>query len=99
VSSISTVPAADWERWVSENDAVLLDVREPHEWEKGTLPDAVLIPLGELMGRIEELPKDSPVLCVCRSGSRSAHVAAFLSLHGYDTANMIGGMKALGLQD
>ncbi len=82
-----------------DNDATVLDVREPDEWELGTLPGAVLISQGEIVDRMEELPKDKPVLCVCRSGGRSSNVAAFLSFNGYQTANLSGGMKALGMQD
>lgn len=93
------VDAADWETWVDDNDATVLDVREPDEWELGTLPGAVLIRQGEIVERMQELPQDKPVLCVCRSGARSSNVAAFLSFNGYETANLSGGMKALGMQD
>lgn len=96
---VTHVPAAEWETWVEANRALVLDVREPEEWELGTLPGAMLIPQGELIERIDELPKDRPLLCVCRSGSRSGNVAAFLSFNGYQAANMAGGMKALGMQD
>ena len=96
---VANVVAADWEGWVEENDAVVLDVREPNEWELGTLPDAVLMSQGQIMDRMDELPEDKPILCVCRSGARSGNVAAFLAFNGYAAANMVGGMKALGMQD
>jgi rhodanese-related sulfurtransferase len=99
MGSYSEVDVAAWERWVSEREATILDVREPHEWELGTLPGAVLISQGEIVSRIDELPKDRPVMCVCRSGGRSANVAAFLSFNGFEAANLAGGMKALGMQD
>jgi rhodanese-related sulfurtransferase len=99
MTTIAQVAASEWESWVSENDAVVLDVREPYEWDLGTLPGAVLISQGELIDRIDDLPKDKPVLCVCRSGARSGNVAAFLAFNGYETANLAGGMKALGMQD
>jgi rhodanese-related sulfurtransferase len=94
-----SVPADQWETWVDDNDATVLDVRQPAEWELGTLPDAVLISVGDIVDRLEELPKDRPILCVCRSGDRSSNVANFLSFNGYDAVNMAGGMKALGMQD
>lgn len=97
--SFTQVAAPDWESWVEENDAIVLDVREPDEWRLGTLPGAILISQGEILDRLEELPKDKPVLCVCRSGARSSNVAAFLSFNGYEAANLSGGMKALGMQD
>lgn len=96
---IVQIEGADWEVWVRDNDATVLDVREPDEWELGSLPGAVLISQGDVVARVDELPKDRPVLCVCRSGGRSSNVAAFLAFNGYKTANLSGGMKALGMQD
>lgn len=93
------VEAADWESWVANKDAVVLDVREPDEWELGTLPDALLISQGEVMDRIEEIPGGRPVLCVCASGGRSGNVATFLAFNDYEAANLAGGMKALGMQE
>lgn len=98
MNEVAQVAATDWKTWVEENNAIILDVREPNEWELGTLPDAVLISQGEIMERMEEIPEDHPILCVCRSGDRSGNVAAFLAFNGYEAANMAGGMKALGMQ-
>jgi len=100
VSGIALVPAAEWESWIEENDGVVLDVREAYEWELGTLPGALRISMGELLDRIDDLPRERPILCVCRSGSRSQQVAAYLAMSGFTgAANMTGGMKSLGLQD
>jgi rhodanese-related sulfurtransferase len=99
MSLIAQVDAADWESWVEDNDATVLDVREQDEWDLGTLPKAVLMSQGDVVARFEEIPKDKPVLCVCRSGGRSSNVAAFLAFNGYEAANLSGGMKALGMQD
>lgn len=94
-----SVEAANWQIWVEANSGVVLDVREPNEWELGTLPGATLISQSDLLDRLEELDKSKPVLCVCRSGGRSSNVAVFLSFNGFRVANMEGGMKALGMQD
>jgi rhodanese-related sulfurtransferase len=100
VAGFETVDAADWESWVEGNQAMILDVREAEEWALGTLPGSVLISMSEMIDRLDELPRDRPILCVCRSGNRSHHVARYLSLVGFPTvANMAGGLKALGLQD
>lgn len=100
MNQVPTVPAEDWEPWASGRDAVVLDIREEYEWSLGTLPGATLIAMSELVDRIDELPKDRAILCVCRSGSRSHQVAAYLIHLGFaDVANMAGGMKALGMQD
>jgi rhodanese-related sulfurtransferase len=95
-----SVEYSEWETWVEDNDAIVLDIRQPFEWELGTLPDSVLIPMTDLLSRIDELPKDRSILCVCRSGSRSGRVAAYLRSVGFArAANMEGGLKALGMQD
>ena len=100
VQRVEVVPADNWEEWVTDNDAVILDVRQPSEWKLGTLPGALLIPMSDLISRVEEIPRDRPVLCVCRSGSRSERVASYLSISGFTRpVNMGGGMKALGMQD
>ncbi len=53
------------------NGAYILDVREPSEWNEFHMPDSTLIPLGQLPGRISELPTDRLIVVVCRSGNRS----------------------------
>ncbi len=98
--TIDTVPAAEWEAWLSENDGVVLDIREPFEWAQGVLPAAIQISMGEIPTRMSELDTDRAYLVVCRSGGRSHQVAAYLTMNGYEqVANLAGGMKALGLQD
>ncbi len=74
--------------------ALLLDVREPDEWQAGHAPGAVHIPLGELGARAGELPRDTRIVAVCRSGQRSNRAAAALRQSGLDAANLAGGMQA-----
>ncbi len=74
--------------------AVLLDVREPQEWQAGHAPQADHIPLGELESRLAELPRDRQIICVCRSGRRSALAAQQLVAHGHQAVNLTGGMTA-----
>lgn len=70
----------------------LLDVREEDEFEEAHIPGAILIPLGELQQRLNELPKDKEIVCVCRSGSRSAWATQLLTGSGFQASNMQGGM-------
>ncbi len=96
--SLST--AGIWEMqpvWLAENRnaAVVLDVREPAEYigPLGHIRDATLIPLGQLAARAGELPKDKPIVAVCRSGGRSAQATAILQKAGFEkVANLTGGM-------
>lgn len=77
-------------------DAQLVDVREPHEVTRGTLPGALNIPLGELPARLDELDTDRRVVLVCRSGARSATAAEYLTAQGFvDVVNLTGGMLAV----
>ena len=74
--------------------AVLLDVREPQEWQAGHAPQADHIPLGQLESRLGELPRDRQIVTVCRSGRRSALAAQQLAAHGNQAVNLTGGMAA-----
>jgi rhodanese-related sulfurtransferase len=74
--------------------AVMLDVRENDEWAAGRAPLAVHIPLSDLPDHLEDLPLDRVVVCVCRSGGRSLRAAHFLTEHGFEAANLDGGMIA-----
>ena len=74
--------------------ALLLDVREPEEWDGGHAPDARLVPMGEVPARRDELPHDRRIVVVCRSGGRSAAVTDALRRHGLDAVNLAGGMCA-----
>lgn len=83
--------------WLEEHrDAVLiLDVREPHEFDGplGHIAGARLLPLGQLAERAGELPRDRPIVTVCRSGSRSAQAVTVLQRAGFTrVANLAGGM-------
>jgi glyoxylase-like metal-dependent hydrolase (beta-lactamase superfamily II)/rhodanese-related sulfurtransferase len=89
-----------WEvepHWLEENLATVhvLDVREPSEFTGplGHIRGALLVPLGELATKAKDLPKDKPIVTVCRAGSRSAHATAILNKAGFnDVANLPGGM-------
>jgi len=74
----------------------LIDVREEHEYEEANL-GGILIPLGTLPDRIEELEawKDEEIVVHCRSGSRSANAKAFLTSKGFtNVRNLLGGILA-----
>ena len=73
----------------------ILDVREEDEFigPLGHIEGAVLIPLGQLAERVEELKRDQPIVAVCRAGSRSAQATAILQQAGFsEIANLNGGM-------
>ena len=84
---VPTVPADE-----VPSDAVLLDVREDDEWVTGHAEGATHIPMGEVPARLDDVPEGDPLYVVCRSGGRSARVAAWLNQNGYDAVNVGGGM-------
>lgn len=76
------------------SDAILLDVREQHEWDAGHAPQARHLAMSELASRVAEIPADITVVCVCHVGGRSAAVADALNRAGYNALNLRGGMEA-----
>lgn len=96
--AVEQVAAIRGQEWAAEKRALVIDVREPHEWAMGTLPGAELIRLNDLPGRLPELDRSRATLIVCRTGNRSNAAAAFLARHGFDrVANLRGGLFALGM--
>ena len=73
---------------------VLIDVREPHEYQICRIPYAKLIPLGQLPQRVNELDRDIEIVAHCKSGMRSAKAVDLLKKAGYRARNMKGGILA-----
>ena len=62
---------------------VLLDVRTPEEYRQAHLRGSVLIPLGELGKRVQEIPRNRPLLVYCAVGARSVSAAGYLATRGF----------------
>ena len=73
---------------------VLIDVREPHEYQICRIPTAKLIPLGELPQRLNEFDPDIEITAHCKSGMRSAKAVGLLKQAGFRARNMKGGILA-----
>ncbi len=73
--------------------AVVLDVRNPDEYESGHVPGAVLIPLGELSERREDIPDGEPVYVICAMGGRSLQATKAMVGAGYQAVSVAGGTK------
>ena len=76
----------------------LLDVREPWEYQEGHVPGAQLIPLGELEQRVNEVPRDRPILAICHSGQRSLAAAGYLQQLGYTSVSNVDGGTAAWIE-
>ncbi|MBI4543672.1 MAG: MBL fold metallo-hydrolase [Gemmatimonadetes bacterium] len=81
-----------------EGAVTVIDVRARGEWEAGHLPGVSNIPLGYLTDRLDEVPRDRPVVVHCQSGGRSAIAASLLEAHGFrDVINLRGGLSGWAL--
>ncbi|MEJ2757800.1 MAG: rhodanese-like domain-containing protein [Anaerolineales bacterium] len=74
-----------------QDGTLILDVRTQEEWDAGHVPDATLIPLDQLQGRISELPEDQDIVVICRSGNRSATARDMLLSSGFDSVTSVAG--------
>ncbi len=94
-SAVNTVSPFEAQKKLNQKPKpYLLDVRQPEEYRTGHIPGAKLIPLGELRARIDELPKNQEIICVCRSGNRSLSATRLLGGAGFKAHNLSGGMTA-----
>jgi rhodanese-related sulfurtransferase len=75
-------------------EAVLVDVREPHEWDAGRIPGARHVQLEHLASQADTIPQDKQVIFQCRLGVRSAMATKAFRASGYDAVSMAGGIQA-----
>lgn len=76
------------------NHPFLLDVRQPQEYWLGHIPGAKLIPLGSLDSRLNEVPKDREIVCICATGHRSVPAVNKLTAAGIEARSLKNGMIA-----
>ena len=74
--------------------AHILDVREPDEVVRARVDGAQHIPLGSLVERLAEVPRDRTVYVMCHVGGRSAQATQYLEAQGFDAVNVTGGIVA-----
>lgn len=79
-------------RWA--DGATVIDVRRRDEYEEGHVPGARLVTLDEVPSRQAELPAESELLIICKSGARSHKAAEFLRQQGVEAVNVAGGTMA-----
>jgi rhodanese-related sulfurtransferase len=77
---------------MEKGDVVLIDVREPYEWDAGRIPGATHIELERLAARADEVPTDRPIVFQCRLGVRSAMAMQAFRASGWDAYHMGGGI-------
>jgi rhodanese-related sulfurtransferase len=94
-NTLNTTPADILRRLSEGEKLLLLDVREPAEYREAHVPGSTLVPLGQLAYKLEELPRDLPIVAVCRSGNRSSVAVSLLQRAGFtQVENLQGGIIA-----
>ncbi len=96
------ITAPELAAWIADPDRpspLLLDVREPWEFETCSISAAQLIPMNTIPSRFSEFDEAQPVVCICHHGARSMQVAAFLERQGFtQVTNLTGGIHAWAQQ-
>ena len=91
ISSVLEISPSDLYEHMS--DWTVIDVREPWEWQLGTIKDSIKIPLNDLPKHISTLDKTKKYAIVCAHGNRSEVAAIFLADNFLKAATMVGGME------
>jgi rhodanese-related sulfurtransferase len=96
------VTASELSQWLADSSRtppLLLDVREPIEYQFCHLDKSILIPMNTVPQRLAELDTDAEIVCICHHGARSLQVAAFLESNGFaKVTNLSGGVHAWSQQ-
>jgi rhodanese-related sulfurtransferase len=96
---LTALQLADWIADTSRGQPLLLDVREPWEYQTCHIEGSRLMPMNTVPAQQEELDPETPVVCICHHGTRSMQVAAFLERAGFtDVSNLTGGVHAWAAQ-
>jgi rhodanese-related sulfurtransferase len=86
------ITAADLKKRLDAGEKILLvDVREPWEYQQCRIEGAVLIPMGTIPANLQKLDTDEPVVCYCHHGMRSMDVTNWLRQQGVPTAKSLAG--------
>ena len=95
IEDISVEQLDDMLKNTNGSKPIIVDVREPWEYQQGHIPGAVLLPLGSLSSRIAELEPSHPVVVVCATGNRSQSAAALFGQKKFEKIyNVLGGTMA-----
>jgi rhodanese-related sulfurtransferase len=95
LKNIHPTELAAWLADAGREKPVLLDVREPWEWQRARIEGSQHIPMRELPSRLPELDPDAAVVAICHHGGRSQQVALFLEKNGFQKVhNLQGGVDA-----
>jgi phage shock protein E len=93
--SVNYIPVSEAKIKVDSGEFFILDVRTREEYDEGHIANAILIPSTDISGRLDEVPKDMPILVYCQTSRRSAISSQVLADNGFsEVYNMEGGIVA-----
>jgi len=99
IPQLEPTELARWRDDASREPPVLVDVREPWEFDVCRIEGSMLVPLGELPRRVEGLPRGRALVMVCHTGRRSQNAAMFLVQSGFDDVqNLRGGVEGWAVE-
>jgi rhodanese-related sulfurtransferase len=99
MQTITAPELAAWLADASRAKPVLLDVREPWEFQTCHIEGALPMPMNTVPARLSELDEEASIVCICHHGARSMQVAAFLERNGFtQVTNLGGGVHAWATQ-
>ena len=96
-STMEEITATQLKQRLDQGDDIqIIDVREPHEYEIGQIPNSKLIPLGQVLNRMNEIDPDRETVVHCKMGGRSAKAIDALQRSGFPgkLINLKGGITA-----
>jgi rhodanese-related sulfurtransferase len=95
MNQITAGQLAAWLADAGRDKPLLLDVREPWEWDRARIEGSRLVPMREVPARLEELDPAREVIAICHHGARSQQVALYLERNGFSKVhNLQGGVDA-----
>ena len=99
MQNLTTPELAAWIEDAAREKPVLLDVREPWEFQTCHIDGSLTMPMNTIPGKLSELIAAQPIVCICHHGMRSMQVALFLEQHGFTkVSNLTGGIHAWAQQ-
>jgi rhodanese-related sulfurtransferase len=99
MQNLTAPELAAWFENAARPNPVLLDVREPWEFQIGHISGALTMPMNTVPDKLIELDSGHPIVCVCHHGVRSMQVGLFLKKQGFNhVSNLTGGVHAWALQ-
>jgi len=99
MNHLSATEPAHWLADSERTMPLLLDVREPWEFDTCHIPGSMLMTMSSIPARQEELDPELAIVCICHHGARSMQVAAFLERAGFNNVtNLTGGVHGWAMQ-